>query len=326
MTLLYYDPCFLRHETGAHPERADRLRRIAERLAQSGLDRNCPRPQWEPVSRQQLARIHWPRYIDEVWALAKSGGGELDADTIVSPASYEVALQAAGAVCDATRRVVQGQDTTALCLVRPPGHHAMAGRAMGFCLFNNIAVAARMALEELGLDRVLIVDWDVHHGNGTQAAFWEDARVGFLSIHRWPFYPGTGWEDETGAGPGLGYTVNLPTPYGTPRDEYLARFTWALERFADRVKPQLVLVSAGFDAHRLDPVGDLGLETEDFATLTSRVMDVAEVHAAGRLVSVLEGGYHLEATAQSVEAHLAELLARSPSSRARTAPTARQPK
>jgi len=317
---LYNDSCFLKHETGAHPERADRLRSIAERLAHSGLDRKCQRPAWGPASRQQLARIHWPRYIDEVWALAKSGGGELDADTVVSPASYEVALQAAGAVCDAVRRVVRGEDTTALCLVRPPGHHALAGRAMGFCLFNNVAVAARMATEELGLDRVLIVDWDVHHGNGTQAAFWEDPRVGFLSIHRWPFYPGTGLEDETGGGPGLGYTVNLPVPYGTPRADYLARFTLALERFADRLKPQLVLVSAGFDAHRLDPVGDLGLDTEDFATLTSRVLDVAEAHAAGRLVSVLEGGYHLEATAQSVEAHLAELLKRSPASRAHTSP------
>lgn len=320
MTLLYYDSCFLRHETGAHPERAQRLQSIAERLAHSGLEGKCRRVAWEPVSRSQLARVHWPRYIDEVWALAKSGGGELDADTVISPASYEVALQVAGAVCDAVRRVVHGEDTTALCLVRPPGHHAMAGRAMGFCLFNHVAVAARMALEELGLDRVLIVDWDVHHGNGTQAAFWEDPRVGFLSIHRWPFYPGTGLEDETGAGPGLGYTRNLPVPYGTPRADYLARFTLALERFADRVKPQLVLVSAGFDPHRLDPVGDLGLETEDFATLTSRVLDVAQAHAGGRLVSVLEGGYHLEATAQSVEAHLAEMLNRSADAQARIPP------
>lgn len=326
MTLLYYDPCFLRHETGAHPERADRLRSIVERLAHSGLDRKCRRPQWEPISRQALARVHWPRYIDEVWAFAKSGGGELDADTVVSPASYEVALQAAGAVCDAVRRVVRGEDATALCLVRPPGHHALAGRAMGFCLFNNVAVAARMAIDELGLDRVLIVDWDVHHGNGTQAAFWEEPRVGFLSIHRWPFYPGTGLEDETGAGPGLGYTVNLPVPYGTPRAEYLARFTLALDRFADRVKPQLVLVSAGFDPHRLDPVGDLGLETEDFASLTSRVLEAAEAHAAGRLVSVLEGGYHLQATAEGVEAHLAEMLKRSAGPRACASPAGRQRK
>ncbi len=326
MTLLYYDPCFLRHETGAHPERADRLRSIAQRLAHSGLDRKCRRPEWEAASRQELGRVHWPRYIDEVWAMAKSGGGELDADTVVSPASYEVALQAAGGVCDAVRRVVRGEDTTALCLVRPPGHHALASRAMGFCLFNNVAVAARVALDELGLERVLIVDWDVHHGNGTQAAFWEEPRVGFLSIHRWPFYPGTGLEDETGAGPGLGYTVNLPIPYGTTRADYLARFTLALDRFADRVKPQLVLVSAGFDPHRLDPVGDLGLEVEDFAALTSRVLDVADVHAAGRLVSVLEGGYHLEATAQGVEAHLAELLKRSAGPRGRPSPSARQRK
>lgn len=324
MTLLYYDRCFLRHDTGAHPECADRLRRIAERLEESGLDGRCQHPTWEPVPRRRLARIHWPGYIDQVRALAESGGGELDADTVVSMASYEVALQAAGAVCDAVQRVVRGEDTTALCLVRPPGHHALARRAMGFCLFNNVAVAARMAIEELGLERVLIVDWDVHHGNGTQAVFWEDPRVGFLSIHRWPFYPGTGLEDETGAGAGLGYTLNLPVAYGTPRAEYLARFTRALERFADRVKPELVLVSAGFDAHRLDPIGDLGLEVEDFAALTSRALEVAEVHASGRLVSVLEGGYHLQAIAEGVEAHLAEMLEHTARRQARTPPAKRQ--
>ena len=157
-----------------------------------------------------------------------------------------------------SQRVVAGEDTQGLCLVRPPGHHALVNRAMGFCLFNNIAVAARLAIDALGLDRVLIVDWDIHHGNGTQAAFWEDPQVGFISIHRWPFFPGTGDADETGGGRGLGTTLNLPTAYGTPRQDLLTDFADSLERFAAQIKPQLVLLDAGFDAHRLDPVGDLG--------------------------------------------------------------------
>ena len=203
MTLLYCPPCFLDHETGNHPERADRIRHLPERLAAAGLSAQCRTPEFQPVSRQRLARVHSPAYIDEVWAYAKSGGGYIEPDTVVSPASYDVALMAAGSVCDAVERLVRGEDTQALCLVRPPGHHAMVNHAMGFCMFNNIAVAARLAVDVLGLDRVLIVDWDIHHGNGTQAAFWEDPKVGFLSIHRWPFFPGTGDSDETGGGRGL---------------------------------------------------------------------------------------------------------------------------
>jgi acetoin utilization deacetylase AcuC-like enzyme len=257
-----------------------------------------------------LARVHSPAYIDEIWALAKSGGGDVDSDTIVSPASYDVALMAAGSVCDAVERILRAEDTQGLCLVRPPGHHAMANRAMGFCLFNNIAVAARLAIDTLGLDRVLIVDWDVHHGNGTQATFWEDPQVGFLSIHRWPFYPGTGDAAETGGGRGLGTTLNLPIEFGTPRKDYLAIFGDNLNKFAAQIKPQLVLLSAGFDTHRLDPVGDLGLETEDFIPLTNLVLDVADAYAGGRFVSVLEGGYDPKILADCVEVHLAEMVER----------------
>jgi acetoin utilization deacetylase AcuC-like enzyme len=217
---------------------------------------------------------------------------------------------AVGAACDAVERVVRGEDRQALCLVRPPGHHALANRGMGFCLFNNVAVAATLAVEELDLDRVLIVDWDVHHGNGTQTIFWTDPRVGFLSIHRWPFYPGTGAEDEIGAGDGLGATVNLPVAYGTSRKDYLSMFAGAMERFAAKMKPQLVLVSAGFDAYHQDPVGNLGLEAEDFAVMTNLVLDVADTYARGKLVSILEGGYHLEALAESVALHLSEMLNR----------------
>jgi acetoin utilization deacetylase AcuC-like enzyme len=311
MTLLYCPPCFLDHETGNHPERAERIRQIPTRLAAAGLADRCRTPEFQPVSRQRLARIHSPAYIDEVWAYAKSGGGYIESDTIVSPASYDVALMAAGSVCDAVERLLRGEDTKALCLVRPPGHHAMVNHAMGFCIFNNIAVAARVAVDGFELDRVLIVDWDIHHGNGTQAAFWEDPKVGFLSIHRWPFYPGTGDADETGGGRGLGTTLNLPVEYGTPREDYLALFRANLEEFAARIKPQLVLLSAGFDTHRLDPVGDLGLETEDFVPLTTMVLDVADAYAGGRLVSVLEGGYAPDILADCVTVHLDEMSKRS---------------
>jgi acetoin utilization deacetylase AcuC-like enzyme len=310
MTLLYEDRRFLAHETGTHPERAARIRGLEERLAQAGLEEKCRRVQWAELSRQRLSRVHSLAYADEVWAMAKSGGGDLDADTVVSPDSYGVALLAAGSVCDATERIVRGEDSQALCLVRPPGHHALMNRAMGFCLFNNVAVAAVTAIDELDVDRVLIVDWDVHHGNGTQHTFWEEPRVGFLSIHRYPFYPGTGHEDETGGGRGAGTVVNLPVEFGITREDYLALFGDALDRFASRIKPDLIFISAGFDTHRDDPVGSLGLETEDFATLTSTVLDVAGVHASGRVISVLEGGYNPPILADCLEVHLAEMVKR----------------
>ncbi|NQT36264.1 MAG: histone deacetylase [Planctomycetes bacterium] len=308
MTLLYSRPCFLNHETGPHPESADRIRQIPGRLEQAGLMEKCTRPKWEIATPKRMRPIHTTGYASQVWALAKSGGGFLDGDTIVSPASYEVALQAVGAVCDATERIVRGEDTRALCLVRPPGHHALVNQGMGFCLFNNVAVGAKVAVEELHLDHVLIVDWDVHHGNGTQAAFWTNARVGFLSIHRWPFYPGTGGKDETGEGPAAGTTLNVPVPMGISRKEYHDAFRGALEKMAARMRPQMIFISAGFDSHRLDPVGSLGLETEDFATLTRAVLDVAAVHAEGRVASVLEGGYNPDIMADCVETHLGELI------------------
>lgn len=310
MTLLYYDRRFLDHQTGAHPERPLRLMTVNEHLQQAGVTAQCLRPEWSAVTLERLTRVHKLSYAEAVAALASRGGGNIEADTIVSQASYDVALLAAGAVCDAVERVVSGQEQRALCLIRPPGHHALEAEAMGFCLFNHVAIGARLAVTELALDRVLVVDWDVHHGNGTQDTFWRDAQVGFFSIHRWPFYPGTGRASETGEGPGLGATMNLPTEFGISRRDYLDRFRGAVEAFAARLQPQLVLVSAGFDSHRADPIGSLGLESEDFAGLTKVVLDVADAFAGGRVVSVLEGGYNPHALAESVETHLSELLAR----------------
>lgn len=310
MTLLYYDPRFLEHDTGQHPENAVRLRQIWRQLERTGLDQRCTRPSWNAADVTDLLRVHEAGYLDEVARFAASGGGRIEEDTVCSRQSWQVAQLAAGAVADAVRRVLQGEAGNALCLVRPPGHHALAEHAMGFCLVNNVAVGARVATEEIGADRVLVIDWDVHHGNGTQATFWDDPRVGFLSIHRWPFYPGTGRADETGTGPALGTKLNLPIAMGTPRRAYLDEFRSGLEALAARVQPQLVLISAGFDAHRDDPIGSLGLEIEDFAALTDIVLDVAAEHAGGKLVSVLEGGYNPPILAGSVETHLRGLLGR----------------
>ncbi len=308
MTLLYQHAAFLEHDTGKHPERPERLTAIRRQLERSGLDARCQRPTWQSVTDAQLGRAHDLDYVRRVQAFAERGGGRIEADTVVAPRSHDVARLAAGAACDAVTRVLKGEDHSALCLARPPGHHALHAGAMGFCLFNNVAVAARAALVEHQLDRVLIVDWDVHHGNGTQDAFWEDPQVGFFSIHRWPFYPGSGAADETGAGKGLGATLNVPVEFGTSRQEYFAAFRGGLEDLAKRLRPQLVLISAGFDAHRDDPIGSLELECEDFAELTKIVQAVANEHADGRVVSLLEGGYNTGALAGSVEAHLRELL------------------
>ncbi len=308
MTLLYSDPRFLDHATGQHPENPTRLTHITRRLEEGVLVDRCIRPAFGPISTERLTRVHDPAYVADVAEFVGRGGGQLEADTVVGPKSYEVALLAAGAVADAVERVVHGEDSTALCLVRPPGHHARPAAAMGFCLFDNVAIGARTAIDELGLDRVLIVDWDVHHGNGTQEIFWRDEQVGFFSVHRWPFYPGTGAADETGGGEGLGMTLNLPLAFGTPRHEYIERFAESVTRLADRLRPQLVMISAGFDSHRTDPIGSLGLETEDFAELTRIVRDVAGAHAGGRIVSVLEGGYNPPVLAECVALHLEGLL------------------
>ena len=285
-----------------------RLEKIEALLGSSGLLEKCTRAAWEPVSPERLQRNHEAKYIAEVAEFVKQGRGRIEADTVVSEKSYDAALLAAGAVCDAVTQVAGKKAANALCLVRPPGHHALKKKAMGFCLFNNIAVAAHLAVSELKLNKVLIIDWDVHHGNGTQDAFWEDARVGFFSIHRYPFYPGTGTADETGAGEGLGFTRNVPVKFGTTRANFHAAFEKELTDFAARVKPELILLSAGFDAHREDPVGSLGLETEDFITLSQTVLKLAEEYCGGRLISVLEGGYHVDRLADCVKVHVETLL------------------
>lgn len=308
MTLLYLDPIFTRHLTGKHPENPRRIEAIDAEFNRRGLIDKCIRPNWQPATYVQQHAVHTADYIGQLQEIASSGGGQVEQDTFLSPQSWHVTQSAAGAACDAVQRIVNREDSSAFCVIRPPGHHALRSTAMGFCLLNNVAIAARFATEMLKLNRVLIIDWDVHHGNGTQAIFYNDPRVAFYSIHRWPFYPGTGDSDETGTGAALGTTKNDPVQYGTSRTSFINTFRDNVTDFADRIKPELILLSAGFDAHRLDPVGSLGLETEDFIQLTDVVKQVASVHCQNRIVSLLEGGYHPGALAQSAAVHLEALL------------------
>jgi len=310
MTILYASERFLAHDTGDHPECAERLVDMPSHLEDVGILDRCHRKPWEQASLERVAQVHETDYLGQLFEYASAGGGQIESDTVMSSESFDVALLAAGAACDAVRSVLHGEHRRAVCLIRPPGHHALAAGAMGFCLLNNVSVAARSAIEQFDLERVLIVDWDVHHGNGTQDIFWEDPQVGFYSIHRWPFYPGTGSSSETGSGDGLGTTLNIPVEYGCSRTEYIDQFRLGLEQMARKMRPQLVLVSAGFDAHLQDPIGSLGLETEDFEELTASVLDVADEYAEGRIVSLLEGGYNPRVLAACVEAHLSELLQR----------------
>jgi acetoin utilization deacetylase AcuC-like enzyme len=235
-------------------------------------------------------------------AFCAAGGGRIDADTSAGASSWDAALLAAGAGLDAVERLERGDGSAAFCVVRPPGHHATPGRAMGFCLLNNVAVTAA-ALADRG-ERVLVYDWDAHHGNGTQDAFYDDRRVLYVSAHQWPLYPGTGALDETGEGPGKGYTINLPLPPGTTGDVYLAAFDEVVAPAVERFDPTWVIVSAGFDAHRADPLTGLNLTAGDFADLTERLLGVAP---AGRVVAFLEGGYDLQALALSAGAFVATL-------------------
>jgi acetoin utilization deacetylase AcuC-like enzyme len=308
MPLLFMDPRFLDHDTGPHPESAERLRFLHERLETSAAAKGFERVECTAATREQLGRAHPGRYADSIRQFVARGGRRLEVDTFCSAKSFDVASLAAGTAASAVDRVVTGPHRQAVCLVRPPGHHARPGAAMGFCLFNNAAVAAAHARAVHRIERILIVDWDVHHGNGTQEIFYRDPNVYFLSVHRWPFYPGTGDVDETGEGPGLGTTFNLPLEFGVSRRDYRAQFESMLTDAAERCRPELVLVSAGFDAHRGDPVGSLGLETEDYEALTELPLQVAKQYCEGRFVSMLEGGYNVPILADCVECHLETIL------------------
>ncbi len=309
MTILYTDHRFLDHETGTHRERPERLVAIRDELARTGLAAKCQIGETRIASIDELSQIHGETHISRVAQFAKEGGGWIEGDTFLSPLSYDVACRAAGTAIAAVDAVMQGADRQALCLIRPPGHHALVHEPMGFCLFNNIALAANHAVKRHQLERVLIVDWDVHHGNGTQDIFYERDDVWFLSMHRSPFYPGTGDVNETGSGRGLGTKFNLPIKFGISRKDYLSQFESLFTTVMAKCKPEMILISAGFDAHAEDPIGSLGLETEDFGKLTTLIAQAAKSSCAGRIVSCLEGGYHVQRLAESVACHLTTLLA-----------------
>jgi acetoin utilization deacetylase AcuC-like enzyme len=302
-TGLIYHPDYLKHDTGpGHPERPARLEAIMEHLDRTPLFPQVSLVEPRPASIEAVARNHSPEYINHVREVCERGPALLDAgDTAVGADSYTVALLAAGGVLTAVDAVQAGQLDNAFCAVRPPGHHAERAQAMGFCLFNNVAIAARHIQQEHQLARVLIVDWDVHHGNGTQHAFEDDPEVFYFSIHQFPHYPGTGARWERGRGPGEGTTLNAPMPAGSRDEDYRAVFREQLLPEGLRFRPDFVIISAGFDAHQEDPLSAIHLTDEAYGWMTSTVMEIAATCCDGRLVSVLEGGYHLPSLARTVE-------------------------
>jgi acetoin utilization deacetylase AcuC-like enzyme len=303
---LFSHPACLEHDTGSfHPECADRLRVVLRALEQPEFAELLREP--APLAtRQQLLRVHPPAYVDGVMSIKPAPGEtvSLDADTVMSAGSLEAALRAAGGAVAAVDAVVEGWARAAFVATRPPGHHAEPHRAMGFCLFSNAAVAAQHA-RTLGLRRIAVVDFDVHHGNGTQAAFAEDPDLFYGSSHQWPCYPGTGAAEERGV---AGNILNVPLPPGSGSAEIRAAWERMLLPALDEFTPELLIISAGFDAHKADPLAELRAETRDFTWLTERLMEVAERHCRGRVVSLLEGGYDLSALAASAAAHVAALM------------------
>lgn len=304
---LVYDNRFLQHDTGYHPECAARLQAVIEHLRQSAL--------WEkfvhlvplPAETADLLRVHSARHVAQVEQVAAEGGGSLDSDTVVSSSSERVARLAAGAGIAAARAIVAGQIDRAFCAVRPPGHHATRNRAMGFCLYNNVAVLAAWLRAHGYAERVLIADFDVHHGNGTQDIFASDPHVWYLSMHQYPLYPGTGSASERGCGPAEGTVCNLPLAADTPSQTCVEIWREAVLACAAQCHPDWVLISAGFDAHRDDPLASLCLDAEDYALLTLPLVHVARLYARGRVISLLEGGYSLSALPLCVEQHVLAL-------------------
>lgn len=292
-------PVFLGHETGAHVENPGRLLAIDAELERRGLLGNRPEVSFAPAAREAIARVHDERYLDLLEQVTVAGGAWLDADTMIGPDSLEVAKLAAGAGIAAVDAALDDRVKRAFVLGRPPGHHATRQRGMGFCLINNIAAAAAHAISR-GVNRVAIVDWDVHHGNGTQDIFYGNDQVLFCSVHQSPLYPGTGDVSEKGIGPGWGFTLNIPLPPGEGDSTYLRVFDEIILPCVRKYSPELVLISAGFDAHQSDPLGSMRVTDAGFRAMAERTIELAEETANGRVVAFLEGGYDPQALGRSV--------------------------
>ena len=308
MTTLYYShPDFLAHDTGpGHPECAERLRVIDQALSTPEFDTLVRlSPPLPDDIRDKIALVHTPVMVASVFDnIPKQGRYYLDPDTVVSPASGQAALRAVGAVCDGVDKICMNQASRAFCAVRPPGHHAEPGRSMGFCLFNNIAIAAEYARTHYHLDKIAIVDFDVHHGNGTQAIFYRQAQVLYASTHQMPLYPGTGYPSETG----VGNIINVPLHPETTGVEFREKYNRIILPALRKFKPQLILISAGFDAHKDDPLASIQLVEEDYQWVTSELVVIADEFSQGRIISTLEGGYNLKALAASAVAHVKALI------------------
>jgi acetoin utilization deacetylase AcuC-like enzyme len=305
---LVYDPIYLEHDTGSHPENSQRLVAIMSHLEETGLINQTTTLSPRPASTEKLEMVHAPEYISQIKNKAERGGGWLDLDTVMCPKSYEVALYAAGGLLTAVEAVMKGEVDSVVALVRPPGHHATRNRAMGFCIFNNVAIAAKFAMANFNLSRVLIVDFDVHHGNGTQDTFYADSKVLYFSTHQYPFYPGTGSINQIGSGEGEGATVNFPMTAGWGDEEYLRAFNEVLVPVAQRFQPQLILVSAGFDPHWADSIALMQVSVTGFAQMVTVLKKLAIELCQGHLVFTLEGGYNLQVAASSVRAMFDVLL------------------
>jgi len=299
-TAYVYDPIYLEHDLPSHPENARRLKRILSTLEDEGVLARLRLLEPRPATAEELQRVHTPRHIERVQRKAQAGGGNLDPDTYVSPRSFDAALMAAGGVVRAVEAVLAGEIANGFALVRPPGHHATATRAMGFCLFNNVAVAARAALAGGKVERVFIADFDVHHGNGTQETFADDPAVFYFSSHQYPYYPGTGHWHETGHGAGEGTLLNVPLPPGVGDAGYAQVFTELVWPLAERFRPDLILVSAGYDAHWSDPLAQMNLSLTGYAWLGQELVRLAGQLCGGRIVFTLEGGYQLDVLACGV--------------------------
>ena len=309
-TAIVHHPVFEKHDTGpGHPETSERYQVVMQALrGDAELWSQAVEIEAEEARRGYIQACHSPQHFKHVEEAVREGKGYLDADTMVSMHSLEAAMRSAGAACQAIDAIMEGRANNAFAPVRPPGHHATPDRAMGFCLFNNVGIAARYAQSRYKeIERVAILDWDVHHGNGTQGIFYDDPSVFYFSMHQYPWYPGTGSRGETGQGRGRGYTLNVPLRAMTPTVDQRRAFESAIENIGSEFTPDLVIISAGFDAHRGDPLGQLLLSDEDFVQMTSVVKGWAAEACAGRVVSCMEGGYNLETLGETVRAHVAEL-------------------